>query len=104
MPRYVHIATEVALVKFHTPFHPKLGITVDAVHLGGDAPGARVSPDGQTTETWPPSMNINTCGAVDPNAAISNRWTTTTFDAVTTTENASTAIVGKKMARIPPPV
>ena len=44
-------------------------------------------------------MNINTCGAVDPNAAISNRWTTTTIDAVTTTENASTAIAGKKMGQ-----
>ena len=105
------------MVKFHTLFHPKLGITVDAVtmigntcnraeevdgeHLGGDAPGARVSPDGQTTETWPPSMNIITCGAVDPNAATSNRWTTPTIDAVTTTENASTrhAIARKKMGQ-----
>ena len=74
---------------------------VDGEHLGGDAPGARVSPDGQTTETWPPSMNINTSRAVNPNAATSNRWTTTTFDAVATTENASTrhAIAGKKMGQ-----
>ena len=72
---------------------------MDGEHLGGDAPGARVSPDGQTTETWPPSMNTITCGAVDPNAATSNGWTTPTIDAVTTTENASTAIAGKKMGQ-----
>ena len=65
--------------------------------MDGDAPGARVSPDGQTSETWPPSMNIITCGAVDPNAATSNRWTAPTIDTVTTTENASSAIAGKKM-------
>ena len=61
---------------------------MDGKHLGGDTPGARVSPDGQGTETWPLSMKIITCGAVDPNAAISNRWTSPTIDAVTTTENA----------------
>ena len=74
---------------------------MDGERLGGHARYARVSPDGQTTETWPPSMNINTCGAVDPNAATSNRWTTPTIDAVTTTENASTmhAIAGKKMGQ-----
>ena len=71
---------------------------MDGEHLGGDAPGARVSPDGQTNETWPPSMNSITCGAVEPNAATSNRWTTPTIDGVTTTEHASTrhAIAGEE--------
>ena len=72
---------------------------MDGERLGGDARYARVSLDGQTNETWPPSMNIITCGAVDPNAATSNRWTTPTIDAVTSTENASTAIAGKKMGQ-----
>ena len=44
-------------------------------------------------------MTMNTCGTVEPNAATSNRWTTPTIDAVTTTENASTAIAGKKMGQ-----